>query len=243
MESSIQNKPRIIQANSYVLWECATLLPPFRWWWMKYSKRKIKGNLIIVYMDDILGFSKTINGLKEIEWIVLEKAWDHDLFFKAKKCEFQKQKTEYLGLVVQEGKLAMDSAKLKKILEWPTPKTVKEVWSFLGFGNFYQWFIKSFSHLAHPLNDLLKKNKESIWSKECQDSFDLLKKQFTEGPMLMMPDHTRPFQIQVNSSLFATEGFLPKWIQMEIITHAHICLKAWPRNKGTTIQEIENYWQ
>ena len=78
-------------------------------------------------MDNILGFSKTLDGLKKIEQIVLEKAREHDLFFKAKKCEFQKQKIEYLGLVVQEGKLEMDLAKLKGILEWPTPETVKEV--------------------------------------------------------------------------------------------------------------------
>ena len=90
-------------------------------------KKEIKGDLIIVYMDDVLGFSKTIDGLKKIERIVLEKAQEHDLFFKAKKCEFRNQKIKYLGLVVQEGKLEMDSAKLQGILEWPTPKTVKEV--------------------------------------------------------------------------------------------------------------------
>ena len=100
-------------------------------------KKEIEGDLIIVYMDNILGFSKMIDGLKEIEQIVLEKAREHDLLLKAKKCKFRKQKIEYLGLVVQEGKLAMDSAKLKGILEWPTPRTVKEVQSFLGFGNFY----------------------------------------------------------------------------------------------------------
>ena len=99
------------------------------------------------------------------------------MFFKAKKCKFRKQKIEYLGLVVQEGKLAMDLAKLKGNLEWTTPKTVKEVQSFLGFGNFYRWFIKNFSHLAHPLNDLLKKDKKFIWSSECQESFDPLELQ------------------------------------------------------------------
>ena len=66
--------------------------------------------------------------------------------------------------------------KLKGILEWPTPKTVKEVRSFLGFVNFYRQFIKNFSHLAHPLNDLLKRDKKFIWSNKCQESFDLLKK-------------------------------------------------------------------
>jgi Reverse transcriptase (RNA-dependent DNA polymerase) len=139
-------------------------------------KREIEENWIIVYMDDILAFSKTIDGLKKIEQIILEKAWEYDLYFKAKKCKFRKPKIEYLGLVVEEGKLAMDPAKLKGILDWPAPKTVKEVRSFLGFGNFYHCFIKGFSHLAHPLNDLLKKDKKFVWSEECQESFDQLKR-------------------------------------------------------------------
>ena len=172
----------------------------------KIFKKEIEGDLIIVYMDDVLGFSKTLDGLKKIERIVLEKAREHDLFFKARKCKFRKQKIKYLGLVIQEGKLAM--AKLKEILEWPTPKTVKEVQSFQGFGNFYRQFIKNFSHLAHPLNDLLKKDKKFVWSNDCQELFNLLKKQFTEEPVLMMPDHTKPFQIQVDSSLFTTGGIL-----------------------------------
>jgi hypothetical protein len=131
-------------------------------------------------MDDILAFSKMIDGLKKIERIILEKTQEYDLYFKAKKCEFRKPKIEYLGLVVEEEKLAMDPAKLKGILDWPAPKTAKEVQSFLGFGNFYRRFVKGLSHLAHPLNYLLKKDKKFVWSEECQESFDQLKKQFTE---------------------------------------------------------------
>jgi hypothetical protein len=85
----------------------------------------------------------------------------------------------------------MDPAKLKGILDWPAAKTVKEVRSFIGFGNFYCRFVKGFSHLAHPLHDLLKKDKKFIWSEECQESFDQLKKRFTEEPVLMMPYDTR----------------------------------------------------
>jgi Reverse transcriptase (RNA-dependent DNA polymerase) len=77
-------------------------------------KKEIEENLIIVYMDDILAFSKTIDGLKKIEQIILEKAREYDLYFKAKKCEFRKPKIKYLGLVVKQGKLAMDPAKLKE---------------------------------------------------------------------------------------------------------------------------------
>jgi RNase H-like domain found in reverse transcriptase/Reverse transcriptase (RNA-dependent DNA polymerase)/Integrase zinc binding domain len=167
-------------------------------------KKEIKGDLIIVYMDDILAFSKMIDGLKKVERIILEKAWEYDLYFKAKKCKFRKLKIEYLGLVVEEGKLAMDPAKLKGILDLPAPKTVKEVQFFIV----YHHFVKGFSHLAHPIHDLLKKDKKFVWSEECQESFDQLKKQFTEEPVLMMPDHLKPFQIQVDSSLFATGGIL-----------------------------------
>jgi Reverse transcriptase (RNA-dependent DNA polymerase) len=142
----------------------------------KIFKKEIEENLIIVYMDDILAFSKTIDGLEKIEQIILKKAREYDLYFKAKKCEFRKPKIEYLGLVVEEEKLAMNPAKLKGILDWPAPKKVKEVRSFLGFENFYRRFIKGFSHLAHPLNDLLKKDKKFVWSEECQESFDQLEK-------------------------------------------------------------------
>jgi RNase H-like domain found in reverse transcriptase/Reverse transcriptase (RNA-dependent DNA polymerase) len=186
----------------------------------KIFKKEIEENLIIVYMDDILAFSKTIDNLKKIERIILEKAREYDLYFKAKKCEFRKPKIKYLGLVVEEGKLAMDPAKLKGILDWPAPKTVKEVRSFLGFGNFYCRFVKGFSHLAHPLNDLLKKDKKFIWSEECQESFDQLKKRFTEEPVLIMPNHSKPFQIQVDSSLFATGGILT---QMDTNGDRHPC--------------------
>jgi hypothetical protein len=134
--------------------------------------------------------------------------------------QIQKTKIKYLGLVVEEGKLAMDPAKLKGILDWPAPKTVKEVRSFIGFGNFYCRFVKGFSHLAHPLHDLLKKDKKFVWSEECQGSFDQLKKRFTEEPVLMMPDHSKPFQIQVDSLLFATGGILT---QMDTNGDRHPC--------------------
>jgi RNase H-like domain found in reverse transcriptase len=97
-------------------------------------------------------------------------------------------------------------------------KTVKEIQSFIGFGNFY--FVKRFSHLAHPLHDLLKKDKIFVWSEECQESFDQLKKQFTEEPVLMMPDHLKHFQIQVDSSLFTTGGILT---QMDTNGDRHPC--------------------
>ena len=80
--------------------------------------------------------------------------------------------------------------------------------AFLGFGNFYRQFIWHFSELAKPLNDLLKKDNKFKWTSDCQKAFDKLKKRFTEEPVLMMPDHTRPFQIETDASKYATGAVL-----------------------------------
>jgi Reverse transcriptase (RNA-dependent DNA polymerase) len=136
----------------------------------------IDKQIVIVYMDDILVFAKMKEELKRITKQVLEKLQEHDLFLKAKKCKFCKTKIEYLGMIIEQGRIAMDSVKLGGIRDWPTPATVKQVWSFLGFGNFYQKFISHYSDLAQPLNYLTKKDKEFEWTMECQNAFDTMKK-------------------------------------------------------------------
>jgi Reverse transcriptase (RNA-dependent DNA polymerase) len=115
--------------------------------------------LVIVYMDDILIFADIEEELRRITKLVLEKLWEHDLFLKAKKCEFCKTKIKYLGIIIEQGKIAMDSVKLGEIRDWPTPATVKQVWSFLGFGNFYWKFI---SHSCSTSKQLDKERQE-IW--------------------------------------------------------------------------------
>ena len=102
----------------------------------------------------------------------------------------------------------MDLIKLKGIQDWPTPSTVKQVQSFLGFRNFYRKFIKKFSELAQPLNNLLKKDKKFKWTQECQKVFDTLKEKFTAEPVLMMPDQSRPYQIEADASKYASGAVL-----------------------------------
>ena len=111
-------------------------------------------------------------------------------------------------MVIEEGKVSMDPGKLKGIQEWLEPTTVKQVQAFLGFGNFYQWFIQRFSELARPLNDLLKKDTPFVWSGECQTAFNELKRRFTEEPVLIMPDHSKPFQIEADASKYASGAVL-----------------------------------
>jgi hypothetical protein len=115
----------------------------------------IKGCMVIVYMDDILIFANNQEDLQKHTKMVLQRLWEHDLFLKPKKCEFNKMMMEYLGLIIQEKKLSMVLVKLSGIRDWPTPNMVKQVRGFLGFANFYQQFIKKFSKLVLLLNNLL----------------------------------------------------------------------------------------
>jgi Reverse transcriptase (RNA-dependent DNA polymerase)/Retroviral aspartyl protease len=101
----------------------------------------IDNQLVIVYMDDILIFANTKEELERITKLVLKKLQEHDLFLKAKKCKFCQTRIEYLGMIIEEGRISMDTIKLGGIRDWPVPTTLKQTQSFLGFGNFYWKFI------------------------------------------------------------------------------------------------------
>jgi hypothetical protein len=163
---------------------------------------------VIVYMDDILIFAENQEELQEQTKQVLQRLQEHDLFLKPKKCEFNKTTMEYLGLIIQEGKLSMDLVKLSRIQDWPIPTLVKQVRGFIGFANFYRRFIKKFSKLVLPLNNLLRKDTKFDWNDQCQEAFETLKRRFLQGPMLMMPDHSKPFQIESDASKYASGAVL-----------------------------------
>ena len=138
-------------------------------------------------MDDMFLSAKTKEQLwNNTQW-VLQWLMENDLYLKPKKCEFCKERIEWLGMVIQEEKNTMDPGKLKGIQDWPAPTMVKQVWGFLGFGNFYQRFIRGFFEIAQPLDELLKDRKFE-WTTECQEAFNNLKTQFTSEPVLMIPD-------------------------------------------------------
>jgi len=168
----------------------------------------ISDTLLIGYMDNLFIFEKELGPLIANTKSVLKQLRDNDLYLKPLKCEFHKTKVEYLGMVIEEGKISMDTSKLKGIQDWPVPTTIKQVRGFLGFGNFYRRFILNFSDIARPLNELLKKDRKFDWTPECQSSFEEMKKRFTEEPVLAMPDHSRPFQIESDASKYATGAVL-----------------------------------
>ena len=168
----------------------------------------IMEGVVVVYLDDILIFTETLEEHRSVTRRVMELLQKHKLFLKPDKCEFEKTTVEYLGVVISHNSVEMDLVKVAGVTDWPAPTNKKEVQSFLGFINFYRRFVQDFSHHARPLFDLTKNEVKWKWSEPEQSAFDSLKKVVSSAPILMSPDNSRPFRIEADSSDFATGAVL-----------------------------------
>src|SRR5882672_193522 len=157
----------------------------------------------LIYMDDILILSETEREDSERTIRILDKMILHNLFCKPEKCEFKTQKVEYLGFILEPGKISMDPKKLAGIRDWPSPKNLRQVRSFLGFGNFYRGFIREFSNKVRPLTELTKKEQPFLWGPRQEQVFQELKEIFQTAPVLAMPDPDKPFFVESDASQFA----------------------------------------
>lgn len=117
------------------------------------------------YMDDILVHTKELGQHRDVVNCVLQRLQHHDLYLKPEKCQFERDSIEFLGLVVSHNNMSMDPVKVAGVADWPTPRNLKEVQSFIGFANFYRRFIADFSSIARPLFDLTKKTVPWPWNK------------------------------------------------------------------------------
>ena len=158
---------------------------------------------ITVYMDDILIFSKSMAEHIMVINQVLQILCDNDLYLKPKKCEFYKDKLNYLRFIISKDHITMEDSKVNAIREWQTPCIVYDIWSFIGLGNFYRRFIKKFSFIEKPLHNLTKKDEKWNWTIECQQAFDQLKSIFTSHPVLIYPDLIQPYWLVTDTSLTA----------------------------------------
>jgi len=173
-----------------------------------YFADMIAQGWVLIYIDDILIFSRDPKEHHERTVQVLKQLKDKDLFLKPEKCIFNAKEVEYLGFIVKPNVISMDPTKLAGIKDWILPKTVKGIRSFLGFGNFYQRFINRYSEITRPLNELTKKTKIFEWSQECQIAFENLKEKFLREPILIIPDPTKQFFVESNASKWATGAVL-----------------------------------
>ena len=168
----------------------------------------ITEGVVMVYLDNILIFTKTLEEHWEVVCKVLDLLQFHNLSLKPEKCEFEKTSIEYLGVVISQNSVMMDPAKVAGVSEWPTLTAKKEVQLFLGFVNLYSRFIEGFSHIARPLFNLTKNNSNFWWPSNEQSAFNSLKEKVTSAPILALPNNSKPFHIEADSLDFMTRAVL-----------------------------------
>ena len=160
----------------------------------------------IIYLDDIIIFSRTPEDHIERLEGVFEKLAQAGLKLKLSKCEFFQAELKYLGHIVSKQGIATDPKKIQAIHDWPRPKTVTEVRSFMGFTNYYRKFIKGYAKIARPLHELVagenskRKHQKVHWDARCEASFEALKKICSEAPVLAYADYTKPFILHTDAS-------------------------------------------
>ena len=155
---------------------------------------------VVVFIDDILVYSKNEEEHKEHLRLVLGKLREHQLYVKFSKCEFWLKKVGFLGHVISGEGIAVDPAKVETVTKWEAPTTVGEIWSFLGLTGYYQRFIENFSKIAKPMTESLKKDTKFKWTEECEARFQELKKRLVTSPILILPDQRKDYEVYCNAS-------------------------------------------
>ncbi|KAL8093964.1 hypothetical protein AgCh_035734 [Apium graveolens] len=157
--------------------------------------RNYLDKFVILFIDDILIYSRTEKEHEKYLRMVLQTLRKEQLYAKFSKCEFWLRRVSFLGHVVSEEGILVDPSKIEVIMNWERPKTVTEIRSFLGLVGYYKKFVQNFSKIAGPLTNLTRKDVKFVWSEEFDQSFDELKKRLTSAPVHGLPDGTKDFVI------------------------------------------------
>jgi hypothetical protein len=148
---------------------------------------------VVVFIDNILIFSKNEEEHNEHLRLVLQKLRENHLYAKLNKCEFWLKEVSFLGHNISEGGISVDPSKVKDVLSSNTPQNVLDIRSFLGLAGYYRRFIRGFSKIFMPMTELLEKSKTFEWTPWREASFQEMKKILTTTPVLTMPDIEKPF--------------------------------------------------
>ena len=151
----------------------------------EWSLQKYLNKFVIVFLDDIIVYSKTKEEHEEHIRLFLSRK---KVYSKLRKCSFYQGRIHYLGHIIYEEVVSIDLENIRAIMEWPTPKNVSEVRSFMGLVGYYRRFIKGFSKLAHSITSLRKKGVKFDWTSKCEDHFQKLKEMITSAPVLKIAD-------------------------------------------------------
>lgn len=163
---------------------------------------------VLIFIDDILIYSQNIEEHKEHLHIVLQVLREHQLHAKYNKCDFIKEKIQYLGHVITKDGIVVDPEKIRTIMEWLVPKDVADIRSFMGLAGYYRRFVEGFSRVAYPITSLQKKGKAFKWTPDCQRSFDQLKHLLTTTPILSIFNPNKEYVVCTDASKEDVGGVL-----------------------------------
>jgi len=168
----------------------------------------ILSEFVLVFINDILIFSKTAEEHKKHIDIVLQLLREHKILIKPSKCVWGQTELPYLGHIVGQDGIKPDPKKIQAVVDWPRLTTVREVQQFLGLTNFFKRYVQGYSQLTAPLTDLTRKNVPFIWEDRCAEAFAGLKQALTTAPVLVLPDPKLPYELITDSCGFGIGAVL-----------------------------------
>jgi hypothetical protein len=175
---------------------------------MHQALRPFLDECALVFLDDILIYSKTLEDHQRHVRLVLDALREQKLYAKESKCEFFKHEVEFLGHRVGRDGVRMMEDKVQAIREWPTPRSVRDVRAFLGTAGYYRKFIRDFSAIAAPLSELTKDSVKFEWTASHESAFVRLKAAIAQGPVLILPNPSLPFVVHTDASGYAVGAVL-----------------------------------
>jgi transposase InsO family protein len=168
----------------------------------------LKYETCVVYLDDIVVFSSSLNQHVERLELVLQRLQNAGLKLKPEKCKLMRRAVDFLGHIVSADGVSVNPDKISAVVDWPIPANITELRAFLGLCSYYRKFVQGFSEVAAPLYNLTSKKNQFIWDNDCQVAFDTLKTKLTSAPILCMPNEQGTFILDTDASNFAIGAVL-----------------------------------
>ena len=158
---------------------------------------------VVVFIDNVIVRMEDKKGHNKLVVEIVKRLEENDLYIKPEKYKQKVREVDFLGVVLGPERIKMKEAKVKAVLDWPVPKSVKDIQKFLELANYYRRFIEGFAKVARPLHELMRKDQKQDWGFRQEKLFKALKKQFTTGPILVALDLNKKMRIEVDVSDYA----------------------------------------
>ncbi|GKD98359.1 putative reverse transcriptase domain-containing protein [Tanacetum coccineum] len=203
---------------------------------MNRVRKPYLDKFVIVFIDDILIYSRDEKEHEEHLKTILELLKKEELYAKFSKCEFWINTVKFLGHVIDSSGIHVDPAKIEAVKNWASPTTPSEIRQFLGLAGYYRRFIEGFSKIAKPMTELTQKNQKFDWGEEQEEAFQLLKQKLCAAPILALPEGSDDFVVYCDASIKGLGAVLMQ--RMKVIAYASRQLKIHEKNYTTHDLEL-----